>query len=75
MANGETAPTVLIEEINSTIKRIQAGDEEALPSGVILLLRCQKAQFSQVVRNFVISGVTSAIVAGVIVGVALALGL
>ena len=74
MGNGEIAPKVLIEEIDSTINRIQNGDETAIPDGVILLLRCQKVNFGQTIRYLMISGVTAAVVSGAVAGIFLALG-
>jgi len=73
MANGETAPSVLVQEIDDAIKRIQQHDDEALANAVVLLLRCQRVTFRCQLQRHAIGAAVAALTAGIVSGVTIGL--
>ena len=78
MSNGEAAVGALTDEIEQAIQDIRdrAGSvtceaHTALARGVIVLLRCQRRELAQTSRHLAVTGISAAIVSGVVAGILL----
>jgi hypothetical protein len=75
----EASNAVLVEEIESAISEIISTNSAKCPAhepmarGVVVLLRVAKVQMQAQSRTLVVSGVTSSLVSGLLIGVGMAL--